>query len=122
MTGALLIMALVLACREPEPLDTGSAQPRVFVHFLVGCEPGAEQNCAPSLHLCADGAAYAQVSDIINMGSYTETPDEIVASFPAADVPATWVFTVSGGGASLMDDWLGWGWDLEEAIAFPLCP
>jgi hypothetical protein len=118
------LTVLALACGEPEPLpdDTGTPPPRVFVHVIEGCVSGEEQNCEPSLHLCADGAAYSQVSDIVNVGSYVETPEVITTSFPAADVPAAWSFAVSAQDGTLTDDWLGWSWTLTEGFAVQHCP
>ena len=116
-------IALVLACTDPTDSgqDTAADQARVFVHVIPDCVSSLEQNCEPSLHLCADGTSYAQVTDIINVGSYIETPETITTDFPGADVPASWVFTVSEDSGDMTDDWMGWAWASREEYEFPLC-
>lgn len=124
MTGLLAIVALLLlACGGPDlPQDTAPGPTaQVWVHVIDGCVSDTETNCQPSLHLCAGERAYAQVSDIINIGTWSEVGDSIVTSFPAADVPEAWTFASAEDGATLTDDWLGWTWEIWEDPAVQHC-
>ncbi|MFH1468752.1 MAG: hypothetical protein ABIO70_30470 [Pseudomonadota bacterium] len=120
---ALAPLILVPACGEDTaPQDSApEAYDQVWVHVIEGCVPEPEANCEPSLHLCAGGRAYTQVTDIVNIGSWSAGEGTIVTTFPAADVPETWVFTASESGATLTDDWLGWAWEPWEEPAVRHC-
>lgn len=103
-------------------IDGAVAAHRYFEHVLPDCEPDGLVNCAPSVDFCDDGTVTMLVTDIVNDGTYTEAGDEIVGTFPTADVPETITFTFQGDDHEvLIDDWSSSEWTLIADPEFSRC-
>lgn len=67
-------------------------------------------NCSADLAFCEDGTSFILLTDIINIGTYTETGSTIVTNWGVGDVPPTIVFTVQSDG-TVTDDIFGFVWE-----------
>jgi hypothetical protein len=100
----LLLVLLLTGCNEATTLSSDTYYASLADGFttLESCQAAAQGsvfNCQRSLSLCRNGGFTLLVTDIINLGRYTQSGNQLTATLSGAgDAPAQFTATLNADG------------------------